>query len=337
VCPGSVPCLSAGVGCKVRAIVGAAPTDTALPVRFLPDERLYSDAAYCLRYLRDLDTTPQSGPGGERFHLYWSGPFSAKQAFAVKSILATQHVGDGGVCLWLDPEDGYADHERNPVLAPLLPHVSVRPFDPVTECRGTPLEGSPELYEGVTLTARSDLVRVLTLYKHGGIYLDIDMMLLRDLRELLGDPFGSEELCYQWSDQPHANHAVLRLHQGGETAQAILERCVEKGSCDPRAILRFDGNETLDMAVLPCAFFDPLWLHADGKDALEGAPFDGFDGFFRRFGWRFRPARGVDSYRDFFPGAFAFHWHNQWDAAEHERSYFGRFDREFDALLGSRA
>jgi|SRR5829696_799759 len=302
-------------------------------MRFLPDERLYSDTAHCLRYLREAETSNQGWPGGERFHLYWSGPFSPKQAFAVKSVLATQDVGRGDVWLWLDAHNGYIDHDRNPVLAPLLPHLSVRPFDPVAECRGTPLEGNPELYEGVTPTALSDLVRVVALYKHGGIYLDIDMMLLRDLGELVGEPFGAEEFCYRWSDRPHANHAVLRLRRGSGTAHAILERCVEERSCDPRSVLGFDGNENLDVTVLPCAAFDPLWLHADGKDAFTGAPFDGFEGFFRKFGWRFRPSRSIHSYRDFFPGAFAFHWHNQWDAPEHERSYFGRFDHEFDALL----
>src|SRR5215212_8485466 len=98
-------------------------------MRFMPDERLYSDADYCLRYLREAETANRAVPGGERYHLYWSGLFSEKQAFAVKSVLATQDVGDGDVWLWLDAANGYEAHERNRVLAPLLPHLTVRPFD----------------------------------------------------------------------------------------------------------------------------------------------------------------------------------------------------------------
>ena len=79
--------------------------------------------------------------------------------------------------------------------------------------------------------------------------------------------------------------------------------------------------------------FDPLSPHADGKSRLEGAPYDGFDGFFRKFGWRFRQRREIGSYRDFFRGAFAYHWHNLWDAPEHERSYYGLFEREIDGEL----
>lgn len=307
-------------------------------MRFLTDERLYRDTEYCLRFLRELKTsTHDDAAAGERYHLYWYGPFSRKQAFAVKSLLATQEVKPGEVWLWLDAEDGYADHQRNAILRPFAQYLSVRPFDPLVECRGTPLEDRPELYEGGSPVDRSDFFRWVMLYKHGGVYLDMDMMLLRDMGELFRQPFLSDEFCYRWSaDQTYANTAVLRLRRRSETAHAILARCVEAGTGHPSVILRFDDNERLDFTVLPCPFFDPLWPHRDRMDRFEGAPFDGFEGFFREFGGDFRPSRSVHSYREFFPGAFAFHWHNQWDAPEHDSSYFGRFDREFDELLGSR-
>jgi hypothetical protein len=303
-------------------------------VRFLPDERLYSDTEYCLRFLRELATPGTDGTAaGERYHLYWRGRFSTKHAFAVKSLLATPDAARGEVCLWLDVEDGYEGHERNPALEPLRRRLSVRAFDPSAECRGTPFEGAPDLYREVSPTERSDLFRLVTLYKHGGVYLDLDMMVLRDLGELFREPFGAGEFCYRWSDQPYANHAVLRLRPGSETAQAMVEKAVEVGSCDPRALLRFDDSDGIDLTVLPSAFFDPLWLHVDGADRLEAPPFGGFEGFFRKFGWRYRPKKGVESPRELFPGAFAFHWHNQWDAPEPERSYFGRFDRALDSRI----
>ncbi len=76
-------------------------------MRFLPDERLYWDAGHCLRFLRELETPDHGGVAGERFHAYWQGPFTAKQAFWVKSILATQTNAE--VWLWLD-----ADNEMPP-------------------------------------------------------------------------------------------------------------------------------------------------------------------------------------------------------------------------------
>ena len=116
-------------------------------MRFLDDERLYWDAEHCLRFLRELETPDESErPTGERFHFYWRGPISTKQAFAIRSVLATQRR-HGEVCLWLDPEDGYPGHERNPILRSLADEISVRPFDAAQECRGTPLEGRTDLQE----------------------------------------------------------------------------------------------------------------------------------------------------------------------------------------------
>lgn len=301
-------------------------------MRFLPDERLYWDAGHCLSFLRELEKPDRDGASGERFHAYWRGPFTAKQAFSIKSILATQT--DPEVWLWLDADDGYAAHESNPLLRSLPPAVSIRPFDAAVECRGTPLEGRADLFGDVDSVERSDLVRLVALHHHGGVYLDLDMMLLRDLGELFDQPFITEEFCYRWSaDQPYANSAFLRLSQGSQTTQELLARSAKLGSCRPTEILRFDRGDIPDLTILPCAFFDPLWPHADGKSRLEETPFDGFDGFFRKFGWRFRQKREIGSYRDFFPGAFAYHWHNLWDAPEHERSYYGVFEREIDAEL----
>jgi hypothetical protein len=48
-------------------------------------------------------------------------------------------------------------------------------------------------------------------------------------------------------------------------------------------------------------------------------------------GFRRRP--DIQSHKDFFPGAFTYHWHNFWDAPEHKDSYFGFFNEEFDRIL----
>jgi hypothetical protein len=177
-------------------------------------------------------------------------------------------------------------------------------------------------------------MRLATLFKYGGVYLDLDMMLLRDLGELFSQPFMTEDFCYRWSAHlPYGNNAVLRFRQGSENAWKLMERAIELGTCNPTEVLQSEGAEDVALTVLPCAFFDPLWPHFDNQCPLDAAPFDTFDGFFRKFSWRFRPGPDADSYREFFPGAFAYHWHNQWEAREHERSYFGRFDQEFDAML----
>jgi hypothetical protein len=308
-------------------------------MRFLADERLYSRTGDCLRFLRGLgghsDETAARAP--ERYHLYWRGPFSLKQAFAVKSFLATQDLESSELWLWLDGEHGYDGHEENPLLGPLLPFLRVRRFDPEVEARDTPVERRPDLHEGVGPAARSDFFRHLVLYRYGGLYADMDIMFLRDMRPLLRDPSFPDEFCYRWSaHQPHGNSAVMRLRQASDTGRALLARCAERGRCHPRFVLRFDEHPALDLLILPCPFFDPLWAHHDRQDRYGAAPFDRFADFFRKFDWRFRRKRAIRSHRDFFPGAFTYHWHNYWDAPERADSYFGLFDRELDGILQRR-
>jgi hypothetical protein len=306
-------------------------------MRFLSDQRLYERTADCLSFLRSLEAGGERVPGAGRepFHFYWRGRFGAKQAFALKSFLATQDTDAVEAWLWLDAEDGHAGHEENPLLRPLLPFVEVRRFDPEAEARGTPLEGMPELLRGKRDATRSDFLRLVVLHRHGGVYADIDMMFLRDWAPLLASDGEPREFCYVWPGQSYANSAILRLRREGATAAALLERAAAVGDVHPRQVLGFDADRYPDLWILPCPYFDPLWLTHDGEDRYR-APFRGFPDFFRRFDWRFRPRRGVRSHREFFPGAFAYHWHNCWDAPELRRSYYGLFERGFDGMLAER-
>jgi hypothetical protein len=307
--------------------------------RFLADERLYSHTEHCLQFLRTLsddfdDTSPRKP---ERYHLYWYGTFSTKQAFAVKSFLATQDLKSSELWLWLDAEDGYTNHEDNPLLKPFLPFLHVKCFDPQNEAQNTPLDARPELYRNVGLVARSNFFRFVALYKYGGIYIDTDSMFLRDMSTLLRDKRFHDEFCYRWSAHlPYGNSAVLRLQQHSNTAHRLLTRCSQVNSCRPGKVLRFNDTVDLNLMVLPCPFFDPLWPHRDGRDRCEAAPFQRFGDFFRRFDSTFRRKPTISSYRDFFPGAFTYHWHNMWDADEYKDSYFGLFNQEFDCILRDR-
>jgi hypothetical protein len=303
-------------------------------MKFLADERLYSSTQHCLKFLREITESIAPLKTPERYHMYWCNDFSSKQAFAVKSFLATQDLESAELWLWLDSRNGYDGYAANPLLGPLLPFIKVKRFDPDVEAKGTPLERRPELYHSKSPTRRSNFLRFVVLYKYGGIYVDMDTMFLRDIRILLGHPTFQDEFCYHWSSHmPYANSAVLRLHERSETGRALLARCVACGSCRPKDVLRFAENKDLDLLVLPCVFYDPLWPHHDQQDSYDAAPFSRFEDFFRRFDSRFACKSNIRSYKNFFPGAFTYHWHNFWDVEEHSHSYFGMFNEEFDLIL----
>jgi hypothetical protein len=306
-------------------------------MRFLPDQRLYTSTEHCLAFLRNVAGGDGPSKPAERFHVYWSSGFGSKQAFAVKSFLATQDLQSAELWLWLDSRSGYDGYERNSRLRPLLPFIKVKRFDPEIESRDTPLGGRPEFYTGVRPAAQSDFFRFVVLFRHGGTYVDMDMMFLRDMHALLHGGYFHDEFCYQWSCHvSHGNSAVLRLRQGGAVAGALLAKCAARGMCHPKQTLHFEQDDDLDLLVLPCVFFDPLWPHYDRRDLYAAAPFGRFADFYRRFGVWFHRRPEIESYRDFFPGAFAYHWHNFWEAREHNRSYFGLFNDEFDRVLNQK-
>lgn len=119
--------------------------------------------------------------------------------------------------------------------------------------------------------ALSDLVRFVLCHHFGGIYLDVDTLLLRDWEELWG---WRGAFAYRWSRMDRYNTAVLRMHQGSAFGTFILRTALKNGlNFHPIRIssyLRDAQMEGLLMRV-PDALFDPAWLMTEGYQ-LERPP-----------------------------------------------------------------
>ena len=107
-----------------------------------------------------------------------------------------------------------------------------------------------------------------------------------------------------------------------------MERAETTRSGHSRDLLSF-ASCPVEHLLLPVALFSPLWLQRDQRERCAAAPYRDFTGFFRPFGWfHRRPAKAV-TLNTFFSGAFTYHWHGQWAAAEHADSYAGWLDLGF--------
>lgn len=165
----------------------------------------------------------------------------------------------------------------------------------------------------------SDIVRIFVLAAYGGVYLDCDMLLLRPLTPLL-----SHDFYYRWSFTRSCNTAAMHLHLGSPNAAKLIRVALHSSNINEmrytlhperlyRAITKMKGT----IELLPSAYFDPLWIVVDVYG--EGAPaarerygLASYKEFFSVMNSNGNVRR--DPRRNFFPGAFAFHWHNQWDA-----------------------
>jgi hypothetical protein len=71
-----------------------------------------------------------------------------------------------------------------------------------------------------------DVFRLLVLHKYGGIYIDMDVLILRDL-----SPLNELEFLYQWgtsgfnSNEPEMtmNGAIMRLDKNSSLSKEFLE------------------------------------------------------------------------------------------------------------------
>ncbi len=257
-----------------------------MSLRFLDDKGLYTDYAHY------------------RTHAAWNfdapkeGALSRHHELCLKSLVVTQSL-PYEIWLWMPPESVSRSAD---VLASLasIPMLKIREYIPEKEARGTVFERRIGILKTGKAALLSDGLRTLALLKYGGFYFDLDVLFLRDLRQL-----GAIEFFYPWSNQPYGNSAVLRF-RAGKNIQRVAARSVHIGTCHPARLYRFAdvGRILDDVYVLPTFAFDPAWLSHDGH-AAPHPPCSRFNDFFLD--------ETPTTLADFFPASYTYHWHNRWD------------------------
>ncbi|KAI9794579.1 MAG: hypothetical protein M1816_004466 [Peltula sp. TS41687] len=121
--------------------------------------------------------------------------------------------------------------------------------------------------------AVSDAVRFVVLHLHGGLYLDMDVILLRDMRPLLlPDPkTGTHAFAERWGAHPHPgdyNTAIMSLTANSSLSSYLLRGGVRMGlNFHPMVIGRMawkdERNE--EFLMLETAAVDPLWTEFDSS------------------------------------------------------------------------
>ena len=277
-------------------------------------DELYHDWRKALAFCRSL---PDVGPPAPvTFHMFWrqrraafwrqARPFGRKQALPVKAFFATQDLSRCSLVL-LSEEDlsGY------PWLQPFAPHLTFRIYRPEGKCAARRWR-SADIYrqQDHRVWRDGNLFRILILHNYGGVYVDMDMVLLRSLGALL-----SQEFIYQWDVfDGEYNGALMHLRQGSDFGRELIAGVL----AIPPGEFNW-GKENLKRAihrgraitVFPCPFFDTEW---------QADP-------------RFKPFRNTPNSANLYEGAFAWHWHNRWDEPIQEGSKFHRLEASIDQKL----
>jgi Glycosyltransferase sugar-binding region containing DXD motif len=276
---------------------------------------LYHDWRKALEFCRALPDVPPREP--VTFHMFWrqrSGGwwprvrrFGRKQALPVKAFFATQDPALCSLTLWSD-----TDLSDNEWLQPFLSRLRLRIYDPAAEARGTPLEAHPRVYgqRDARVYRDGDLFRIVVLHNYGGVYADMDTVLLRSLGVFL-----DQEFVYQWDkfDDLYAP-ALMRLYKGSAFARALLDGLIAikpgKYNWGRENVKRaFAGGQSI--TVFPSPFFNTEW-QADPT---------------------FEPFKRSPASDELYDGAFAWHWHNKWDDPIEPGCKFERLEAIIEARL----
>ncbi|KAJ7126517.1 glycosyltransferase family 32 protein [Mycena crocata] len=260
-----------------------------------------------------------------QYHTYWRNDlavFGPRQEWMLKSFFATQHLATSRLVLWSN-----GDLTPNEILTRYLNRYpdsfALRVVDIPSLARGTDLEGSPLLVQkDKKAWVDGDLVRLLLLWNFGGVWVDMDSLLTRDLDPLLEHEFVTQWDCYDKLYQP-LNGALMRFKQHSPylceafhimaTADAPRPGSTDWGSLLYLKLWRaLVAGGVPPFKVLPFCFSDARSCRLDNR---LPDPFTPDDTRGNRMGmWN----GGMDA-RGKLDGAlqkvFGVHLHNQWDKA----------------------
>jgi len=255
----------------------------------------------CMRLARSIPSSRFCEP--VIFHMFWGKlPAAEQAALAIVSFLATQDLEYSLLWVW-SPLGVHA--ASDPLFLPftISKHVFFKTFDAMTEAQGTPLEGSYLLHAAATSNDPrfylfGDLVRLLVLAKHGGVYIDMDVLLLRNLGPLLGHEFAEQwgTSCFE------SNGAVLRMKAGSAFAKHILDFVAKTDpnelspSFAPYAWGKLAYYNSLGHFLrVPICFIDSYWLLDSFDNSSKVHPSNWFGSFaYHLHGSVFRNERQAD-------------------------------------------
>ena len=194
---------------------------------------------------------------------------------------------------------------------------------------------------GSDVVKLSDFVRFLILYKYGGLYVDGDVLFLRDMK-----PFWNKNFVYRWSNAYSYNTAIMGLRKGhGEFIEKLYGKIIRssKSILDAfhplsikHAVASLNQNNIFnygDLEVFNSVLFDSAWLCFDNGDITElPNTICCFSDFYDHIITR---QEFIDNGGKFFSGAFTYHIHlnNCGSCKIRNDSYFSQVENYLKSKL----
>ncbi|TIB85905.1 hypothetical protein E3Q06_01713 [Wallemia mellicola] len=258
--------------------------------------QLQSGLAYkhgfdCYGHSRLVQMQPGQGKVRSTIHLYWRSDIAAlgyREKILLDSIFATQDLDFVDVKLWSNGDLRRFNGEfLDQYLHDFPHHFTVDTVDLKDLSKGTPLEDSNRLnLNDQRAWLDGDVVRILLLWNYGGVWVDMDSIMTRDLQPLLEHEFVTQWDCY---DKPYSplNGAMMHFKKHSPylcEMMHIMQNDEEprQGSTDWGALLYHKTHRRLlnndppikPFEILPYCFTDGRSCRLDNRisDPFEKDP-----------------------------------------------------------------
>lgn len=239
------------------------------------------------------------------YHAYWRSdiaPVGPKQLATLRSFFATQDPNTTVLYLWSN-----GDLSQSDVIKQIKSHVGDRLetkiYVPHELAKGSPMENSPHLdKKDDSGYLDGDLIRLLAIYRYGGMWFDMDSLFIRDMKPLLEHEWLQQWDCFLPNGFPF-NGAFMRFHKESPYLCEMLSELASGPLPRPdtidwggymyyRIYRRLLHHGIRPWAVLPWCFTDSMVCSP--KNSMPNAFIE------------------ADFDKERLLQTFAYHWHNQW-------------------------
>jgi len=275
-----------------------------IDISYEKNPELYTDYLKGLKFLSEIKDEDYEYPEEKTIFHIFTEIKNDKELECIKSYLATQNLEKTKMIVW-----SLYDISDNPYIEPYKKYLDLRIYDANKESKGTLLENEIEKLSAndPKYYLQSDLMRLLILHKYGGVWVDMDIIFLRDFKPIL-----DQEYMYQWGTGTNfgiigACATVLSIKKDSEFSQQLLaelkERPIIPGSTVwgqylfAKLWLRWPN-----FTIFPGSFFNTEWVMNEVDSCNLQA------------GWFFNNDIGG---KHLFPEAFTWHWHNSSNKMKH--------------------
>jgi len=267
-------------------------------INYEKNPELYEDYEECINFLRNIKDEDFKYPHERvKFHVYTEIK-TAKELMVIKSYLATQNLDKTEMIVWSD-----YDISNNKLIQPYKDMVTFKVYNPEEEAVGTPLEGDQKLStKDRKYYLQSDLARILLLYKYGGVWCDMDVILLRDFKPIL-----DQEYMYMWGSEVDFSNqgACATVLSGKGKSKFMTELLQELLNTPPSPETTCWGKDMFAKLyrrykydIMPASFFNIEWCinkkHPGLGDHIESQFF----------------LNPLENMEHLFLDSFGWHWHN---------------------------